>query len=138
METETKRILLIEDNLGEAFFIKDMLKRLREIECKVTHVTRLEEGIARLEGCQMDLVLLDLKLPDAGSRGAETVRALSARCPNVPIVVLTNVDAREERVEVLKAGARDFLAKPALSAESLGRAVVAAMAPGHGGQPSSR
>ncbi len=123
MHAKPKRILLIEDNRAQAFFIKDMLKRYQGFQSDVIHVELLAAGLQLLEGCPMDLVLLDLSLPDSKESIVDTVRAVRAQCPSVPVLVITNADARENRVEALKAGAGDYLIKPELTVESLGHAV---------------
>ncbi len=87
--SETLRILLIEDNPGDARLIEEMLKDTEELAQRVrgddaasgtptlTHKSRLEEGLAVLTDTAIDIVLLDLNLPD--SSGLETLESVMAR-----------------------------------------------------------
>ena len=84
MSDQATRVLLIEDNPGDADLV-----RLRLVEGKslveVTCVDRLSEGIAFLGLHPPSVVLLDLNLPD--SHGAETVRNFLGHASEVPVVV---------------------------------------------------
>lgn len=107
----TIRVLLIEDSLGDALMVTWRLERelgsLAHIALE--RAVTLEEGIDRLRKHPMDVVLLELNLPD--SAGIDTVRRLRAADPNIPIVVLTSADAREVSERALQAGAQDCLTK---------------------------
>jgi DNA-binding response OmpR family regulator len=89
-EGRSLTVLLIEDNLEEAKLIRLMLTQSRRETLRVEHVTRLQEGLGRLQTGQVDIVLLDFSLPDStGLASFERTREVS---PNVPIVILTNLD----------------------------------------------
>ncbi|MBI5438947.1 MAG: diguanylate cyclase [Nitrosomonadales bacterium] len=81
----------------------------------------LADGIAAARSNKPDVVLLDLSLPD--SAGLDTVRAMRAALPGVPIVVLTGHDDSALAVAALQAGAQDYLVKGKFEHDALGRAV---------------
>jgi signal transduction histidine kinase len=112
LEAEPVRILLVEDNPGDARLLREILLDAPAYRHTLTHVTTLGEGVARLDDGGVDVLLLDLSLPDA--RGLDTVSRAAAAAPQVPIVVLTGLDDETVAVESLKAGAQDYLTKGTL------------------------
>ncbi len=114
------KVLLIEDNLGDARLIERMLNQERNLIFDVERVDRLSTGLERLaEDTQFEIVLLDLSLPD--SRGLSTVKTLRERSPRVPIVVLTGLDDEEAAFRSLRQGAQDYLVKGEVSSQLLVR-----------------
>ncbi len=108
------KILLIEDNPGDARLIKEMLHEIDDRSFELESCDRLEVGLDLLKTNQKsetpyNLILLDLSLPD--SNGLETVRKAVAEAPDVPIVVMTGTDDDALGVEAIQAGAQDFLTK---------------------------
>ena len=84
-EVRPVTVLLIEDNLEEAELIRLMLTQSRRETLEVEHVTRLQEGLKRLQGEPVDVVLLDFSLPDSsGLASFENAREVA---PHVPIVI---------------------------------------------------
>lgn len=104
-------------------------RRMLAAEFDMDEVTTLREARGRLRdrgaGRAIDLVLLDLALPD--SSGEDSVREILHRAPGTPIVVLTGGD-RLPPTRALEMGAADFVSKIDLDAESLSRAVRFALA----------
>src|SRR5262249_32749914 len=78
-------------------------------------------AFTQLERGGIDLVLLDLSLPDA--HGLETFTQTKARFPATPIVVLTGHDDHQMALAAVKAGAQDYLTKDSLNADLLGRSI---------------
>ena len=66
------RILLVEDNPGDARLMREHLREVESFAAELVHADRLETARSHLEGGAIDLVLLDLSLPDA--HGIDTVR----------------------------------------------------------------
>ena len=87
----------------------------------IDHRGSIEEAKSAL--CDEDLgcVLLDLSLPDA--TGLEALRAVRARAPQVPIVVLSGEENQEVAVEAVQEGAQDYLVKRHADGHLLGRAI---------------
>lgn len=106
------RVLIVEDDSA----ISDQLvKGLRRFGC---HATAVGNGTAALDAADIDLVLLDLGLPDMD--GVELCRQLRQRT-GAPIIVVTARAAEPDRVDALDAGADDYVVKPFGFAELLAR-----------------
>jgi len=95
-----QRLLLVEDNLDDAFFLRRVFNERGTPSTEVTHVTRMSEAEQHLATRQVDIMLLDLGLPDA--QGAEAVRRAHAAAPHVPLVVLTGL--ADEAVAASRSG----------------------------------
>jgi C4-dicarboxylate-specific signal transduction histidine kinase len=117
--SERIHLLLVEDNPGDARLIGEMLRGLSEFE--LVHVGDLAAALARLAAGGVDVVLLDLGLPD--SQGLATVSRLVAHNPRVPVVVLTGNDDESVSLQVVKHGAQDYLVKGAVDAALLVRSL---------------
>lgn len=113
--------LLVEDNPGDAFLIKELLKFNSSLDFNVIHCNRLSLAIKQLNEEKIDLVLLDLGLPD--SQGCETISQMIEMAPNIPIIVLTGKHDDDFSVEVVQKGAQDYLVKSEISAELLIRSI---------------
>jgi len=119
MSTERIKVLLVEDNLGDAGLLYEALEEAAPEQFDMTHVRRLSEALEYLWEETCDVVLLDLGLPD--SHGLDTLVVTRAQAPNVPIVVLTGFQDEALAVEALKGGAQDYLVKGQVDGKLLGR-----------------
>ncbi|MGE5353026.1 MAG: ATP-binding protein [Acidobacteriota bacterium] len=117
MTTESIRLLVIEDNPGDAALIEDMIGDISEIKIEMVHVTRLSAGLEALENYSMDAVLLDLGLPD--SFGIGTLHKIQAQSSGVPVVVMTGLNDKQVAVQAIKGGAQDYLVKGRIDSELL-------------------
>ncbi|OGP85276.1 MAG: hypothetical protein A2Z08_02160 [Deltaproteobacteria bacterium RBG_16_54_11] len=115
------RVLLIEDNPGYSEVIRIILDKAEDIRFDLKGVKMLSEGLDYLGEDGIDLILLDLKLPD--SQGIETFDKVYAHAQNVPIVVLTVTDNNELALEAVQKGAQDYLVKEQVDQKSLVRAI---------------
>jgi signal transduction histidine kinase len=102
-------VLLVEDNPGDARLARELLGEVDSFEFELEHVERLSDAIAALNRAKFDVVLLDLSLPD--SHGLDGIAGLQKALPTVPIVVLTGRSDDSVAIDVLKAGADDYLIK---------------------------
>jgi two-component system response regulator MprA len=112
----TMRILVVEDDPA----ISSAIRSILEAESHAVDVA--DDGPAALDWAgsyPYDLVILDVILP--GMDGIAVCRALRAEGSKMPILMLTALDAIEDRVTGLDAGADDYLAKPFAAAELLAR-----------------
>ena len=125
-EVERVKVLLIEDNPGDARLIKEMLADGKSAAFEVEWRDDLAKGIKRLADGGVDLVLLDLTLPD--SRGFNTFSTLQTETPLLPIVVLTGLDDETVAVRAVRGGAQDYLVKGQVTGEQLSRAIRYAIA----------
>jgi signal transduction histidine kinase/ActR/RegA family two-component response regulator len=115
------RVLLVEDNPDDADLLRESLADSRGERVLVDAVETLGEGLAHLARTPVDLLLLDLSLPD--SQGLETLRRALAHPARVPIIVLTGLDDDALGVEAIHAGAQDYLAKGQVDGSLLRRSM---------------
>jgi signal transduction histidine kinase len=119
------RILLVEDNPGDARLLRETLRDAESLRFDLVHAARMSEALERLGGETPDVVLLDLSLPDA--HGLETVATMLDAAPAVPIIVLTGLTDETVAVHAVQAGAQDYLVKGTVEGPTLGRAIRYAM-----------
>ena len=100
-------ILLIEDEARVADFIR---RGLSAEGWNVDHASDGEIGLEYAQSTMYNVILLDLMLP--GLQGQDVCRKLRARGNTTPILMLTALDALDEKVEGLRMGADDYLPKP--------------------------
>jgi len=112
-------VLLIEDNPGDARLVKEALADLGHVELELEWAPRLADGLDRLGENQVDLVLLDLSLPDCNWK--ETLSIVHHRAPQVPIVVLTGIEDEGLAAGAVQQGAQDFVIKGDVDARTLER-----------------
>ena len=115
------KILLVEDNPGDARLVREMLVDAGRDETAVVGVDRLSDGLRRLGAESFDAVLLDLSLPD--SQGLDTLKTLHAQATGVPLVVMTGLEDEEVAARALRQGAQDYLVKGRFDGDLLLRAV---------------
>ncbi len=109
MEQRRLKILLVEDNPGDARLVEEILAEAGRSGFDITPLERCEPAVAALKDSNFDVVLLDLSLPD--SKGLETVSRVTAAAPQVPIVIMTGLDDEETAIAAAKMGAQDYLVK---------------------------
>ena len=119
MSHKRTKILLIEDSPGDARLIQEVLSEAPSVPHELECVDRLSKGLERLAVGDIDLLLLDLGLPD--SQGLDTVSKVCAQAPAVPIVVLTGLYDETLGIEALRLGAQDYLLKADAQSKELWR-----------------
>ncbi len=118
---ETVRTLIVEDNPGDVDLIREMLTAGGPVSFEIESAPCLSEALARLAGGGIDVLLIDLGLPD--SRGLETFRTLQEAAPDLPAIVLTGNDDEEAAITAVREGAQDYLIKGQIESSLLMRAV---------------
>ena len=121
MTDQPLSLLLIEDNPIHARLIQRFIEGEIQQSCTIEIVDNLAGGLDRLAQGGIDLLLLDLVLPD--SQELDTLFRVRSAQPDIPIVVLTGIDDLSMAVRAVEAGAHDYLVKTQLSSVSLGRAI---------------
>jgi diguanylate cyclase (GGDEF)-like protein/PAS domain S-box-containing protein len=114
-------LLLVEDNLGDARLFREMFNEQGPHNTAMTHVMSMSEAEQYLSMGKVDIILLDLGLPDAEGLGA--VRRARAAAPTVPLVVLTGWDDDSLAGRALQEGAQDYLIKGEIETRGLLRAL---------------
>ncbi len=119
------RILLVEDNPGDACLIRALLADDPARRFEVVSAGDLATGLERLAEGSFHVVLLDLSLPD--SAGLETLHAVRAHRVNPPVVVLTGLNDEAVGLRAVSDGAQDYLVKGQFDARRLVHSVTYAL-----------
>jgi diguanylate cyclase (GGDEF)-like protein len=120
------KLLLVEDNPGDARLIEQMLAQVHGLAYELTWVDNLTDGIAHLRSAPTDVLLLDLGLPE--STGLETVRRVQKYSPQIPtLIVLSGLSDEDVAVQAVQSGAQDYLVKGHVDPPLLVRAIRYAM-----------
>lgn len=121
MISEPLHILLVEDNPGDVRLLREMFSTERPESYAITHLPRLGLALNHLAKGGVDIVLLDLGLPDGD--GLDTVRRVRTLAPQVPLIVLTGRDDDAAVAEAMLEGAQDYLVKGQIETRALPRAL---------------
>jgi diguanylate cyclase (GGDEF)-like protein/PAS domain S-box-containing protein len=116
-----KILLLVEDNPGDARLLREMFNEEGAHHTEMTHAQCLKDAEKHLAERKVDIILLDLGLPDA--EGVTAVRRVRIAAPRVPLVVLTGRDDEALAAQALHEGAQDYLIKGQIDSRSLLRAL---------------
>ncbi len=120
------RILLIEDNPGDAVIFREKLNE-GGLDYELVHADRLGDGLDQVRGAgPFDILLCDLSLPDA--QGIEAVMSVRDAAPDRPLIVLTGLDDAGTAGQAKRAGAVDYLVKWYMDGASLTRYIRYAVA----------
>jgi PAS domain S-box-containing protein len=116
------RLLLVEDNPGDAGLIRAFLAEAKGMSFDLEWVETLADAVKRLAKGGIDLVLLDLELPDC--TGLETLRRVHAASPKaVVVVVLSGLKDEEVSVQAVQQGGQDYLIKGQVDSSILARSI---------------
>jgi signal transduction histidine kinase len=115
------QVLLVEDNAGDARLLREMFSKEKTGNFELNHVSRLSDALRLLEKGGIDIVLLDMGLPDG--HGLDTVRRARAVAPGVPLIVLTGLDDECLAAEAMREGALDYMIKGEIENRALPRAL---------------
>ncbi|MEO6741498.1 MAG: PAS domain S-box protein [Chthoniobacteraceae bacterium] len=106
---EPIHVLLVEDNPGDVALLKIMLEEECTSGVLIEVTSRVSEALVRLDKGGIDVVLLDLTLPDAC--GTEALEILKDHISRVPVIVQTGLDDDELAVKAMQLGAQDYITK---------------------------
>jgi diguanylate cyclase (GGDEF)-like protein/PAS domain S-box-containing protein len=120
-EPKIIKVLLVEDNPGDARLVKEMLVDAGANKFSLAHVGLISEGLSLLREGGYDVVLLDLSLPDG--YGLDTIRQVCAAAPHLPVVILTGLDDETIAIRAVQEGAQDYLVKGQMDSNLLARAI---------------
>jgi diguanylate cyclase (GGDEF)-like protein len=125
MSTPLLKILLVEDNPGDARLIEEALSEIAKLRFALVRCASLAQALESCANESPDAVLLDLGLPDA--QGLETVRRMHRASQQTPIVVLTISNDDDMAIRSLHEGAQDYLPKAQINGALVWRALRYAM-----------
>ncbi len=119
------KILLIEDNEGDARLIREMLIDASHTVFEVNNAATLQDGLALFADIAVDVIICDLSLPD--SCGLATLRSILNKVPDIPVVVLSGLDDEESAIKAVQEGAQDYLIKGQVSSQLLAHTIQYAL-----------
>jgi len=128
VEAPTTHVLLIDDDPAYAGLVEEMLRFAGTHKFRLSHAEQLSEARDLLLDDRIACVLLDLSLPDA--RGLEGLGELRELAPDLPIVVLSELEQERLAIEAVRSGAASYLVKTHASGALLKRAVREALKEG--------
>lgn len=109
--------LLVEDNPADVALLMKLLQGNDAQSWQISSCKRLKLALEQLQQTDVDVILLDLSLPD--SQGLDTVIQIQTAVPHIPIVVLTGLQDQTLARQAVARGAQDYLVKGQLSSELL-------------------
>jgi len=118
-------VLIIEDDSWHVRYLTELLTNSGLDSYTVNSSRKLSSGLSRLERGGVDVVLLDLNLPD--SEGLDTLYKILASNDDIPVVIYTAVDDNRVAREAIKEGAQDYLTKGHVDAALLSRSISSAI-----------
>lgn len=121
MNASELSILLVEDNPGDARLIERMLTDVWGTSFELISVTCLGDSLRYLTELPVDVLLLDLNLPD--SQGVDTFSTIYNQNSRLPVIVLSGLEDEDVAVQAVQQGAQDYLVKNQLSGHLLGRSI---------------
>lgn len=122
MEARQVHVLVVEDLPSDVFLVQRALNSLSGRLPRISYRETLADALAAIRDDAVDVVMLDLNLPD--SDGFETLQAVREAAPDLPVVVLTGNADESLPAACLAAGAREFVAKGSLDPAVVRRAVA--------------
>ena len=108
-ENRKIKILLIEDNPGDARIIEELLNESGSFHYGLTWVDQLSKGLELIGIGGIDIILTDLGLPD--SQGFNTFTKIVENAPQIPIVVMSGLNDETMAIRAVREGAQDYLVK---------------------------
>jgi len=115
------RVLLVEENPVDARLLDAMVEASRSGFKVEWSVRTLAQGMLIIDTSEVDVILLDLTLPD--SSGIETFKSARAHSRRLPIIVLSGSDDEELALYAMHEGAQDYLVKTQIDTQLLLRAM---------------
>lgn len=125
MSRKSIKLLLVEDNAGDARLLREMFKEHRSQDIVLTHFQTMGEAETYLASNAVDVIVLDLGLSDA--HGMEALRRAHRAAPRTPLVVLTGLDDESLAIQALKEGAQDYLVKGQIESRAVLRTLIYAV-----------
>lgn len=115
-------ILLVEDNPGDQFLLSELLRSSGFQEGAISVTASMKEALSLLEQTKVDIVLLDLTLPD--STGIDSFLALEKYIQMVPIVILSGMSDMKVALDAINMGAQDYLIKGDFDEKLLAKTIL--------------
>src|SRR5579872_3726267 len=118
-------ILTVEDNPSDLFLLEHMIKSSGLVVRQLCSASNIRDAYGLLATQAIDVVLLDLTLPD--SFGLHTFIHLKPVVQRIPVIILTGMSDTNVALEAIKEGAQDYLVKGELTESLLAKAIQYSM-----------
>jgi Flp pilus assembly CpaE family ATPase len=118
---KTLTVLLIEDSPDYAALVQQWLSLRTDIAFVLNWTDSLQAGLNRLKNGGVDVILLDLGLPD--SSGLETFTRTKLQASGVPMILLSGDNSEQLALQMVQDGAQDYIVKGSCSGDSLAKAI---------------
>lgn len=123
LRDEAYKILIVEDNPGDALLIEDLLfEKIKSLRTTISTSFKDAKKVLSEAECAFDVILLDLSLPDKA--GPDLIAETISVCNSIPIIILTGYADMEFGVKSLSLGASDYILKDELTADSLYKSII--------------
>jgi len=123
--TRTVRVLLVEDNPGDARLVRAALEESTDGAFEIDHVTSVKSCRRSLAAEHFDVLLLDYSLP--GETGLDFLRSASGKKQLPPVIMMTGQGDELIAKDAIRSGALDYCAKGRFTSESLTRSILEAI-----------
>lgn len=121
------QVLVVEDNRIFTELVLLQLAAAKDVNFDVSIAASADEGLRRLQYPGLDVILLDLHLPN-GEGLSMVNRFIAAAGPDIPVIVTSANDDPQAAAEILAAGAVEFIAKPGYDSANLVPTIKAVVA----------
>src|SRR5580700_11466145 len=118
---KTLTVLLIEDSPDYAALVQQWLSLRTDIAFVLNWTDSLQAGLNRLKNGGVDVILLDLGLPD--SSGLETFTRTKLQASGVPMILLSGDNSEQLALQMVQDGAQDYIVKGSCNGDSLAKAI---------------
>ncbi|MEQ9619616.1 MAG: diguanylate cyclase [Deltaproteobacteria bacterium] len=122
LQNERIKVLLIEDNYDYAQLVKRKLQNSKRAKFEVEWADCLSKGLQQLKLNPIDLMLLDLSLPD--SQEIDTLIRIQKHAPDIPVIIITATDDEAIAMKSIQMGARAYLIKSEMKSVNLARSIL--------------
>jgi two-component system cell cycle response regulator len=116
------RVLLGEDNEDHIYIFQTYLSLVESVSLGTMVVPRLEDALEMTRENNIDIILLDLMLPD--SKGLDTFTKYHQSYPDIPVVVITALNDENLGIQAVQQGAQDYLIKGDINSNILSRSIL--------------
>jgi PAS domain S-box-containing protein len=120
--THRIRVLVVDANTSDAAALQEKLGNASSVSFVVHKAGTIAETFTALSHKRFDVLLIDLETP--GSKGIETLKELQTHVPETPLLTISSRYDESAALEVVRAGAQDYLVKSRLNAAALERILV--------------
>ena len=120
--TLIRRFLMVEDNEVDARLLERQLERSPLVDYALHRATCMSDALTQLDQNALDVILLDLNLPDSAG-GLSTFRQMRAAAGQIPIIVITALENEAIAIQALREGAQEYLVKEDTQPSVLARVI---------------